>query len=92
MREKYSVFYVINIVSQSIFTLLWQIGLGIFIGFLAVEFFSAPPWIYVPFILIGVFTGLSSMIRFILAAMRSLDRLEEEKRQKRKKEDLKNGK
>lgn len=84
MKQAYSTFYVVNIVFQSIFTLLWQIALGLFVGWLSVEKLGAPDWLYVPIILIGVVTGLVSMVRFILAAMRSLERLEEEKRKKEK--------
>ena len=84
MKEAYGAFYVINIVAQAIFTLLWNIGLTLLIGWLSVSKLGAPEWIYVPLILIGVFTGLFSMVRFILAAMKSLDRLEEEGRAKLK--------
>ena len=84
MKQAYSTFYVVNIVFQSIFTLLWQIALGLFVGWLSVEKLGAPDWLYVPIILLGVVTGLVSMVRFILAAMRSLERLEEEKRKKEK--------
>ena len=84
MKQAYSTFYVVNIVFQSIFTLLWQIALGLFVGWLSVEKLGAPDWLYVPIILIGVVTGLVSMVRFILAAMRSLERLVEEKRKKEK--------
>ena len=45
-----------------------------------VKYLSAPEWIYVPLILLGVFSGLYSMVRFILGAMKSLDRLEEQHR------------
>ena len=82
VNEAYGALYVINIVSQAIFTLLWNIGIALFIGWVAVSKLGAPGWTYVPLILIGVFTGLYAMVKFILAAMRSLDRLEEEKRAK----------
>lgn len=89
---KYSTFYVINIVFQSIFTLLWQIGAAVFIGWIFVSNLNAPPWIYVPIILVGVISGLVSMVRFILSAMQALDKLEEQKRQKTKKKESNNGK
>jgi F0F1-type ATP synthase assembly protein I len=76
---------VINIVFQSIFTLLWQIGAAIFVGWIFVRFANAPPWIYVPLIIVGVVSGFVSMVRFILAAMRSLDRIEEQRKAKNKK-------
>ena len=82
MREGYSAFYVLNIVFQSIFTLLWQIGLAVLLGWLFVNKFGAPEWLYVPLILVGVATGLVSMVRFILAAMKALDNLEAQKRKK----------
>ena len=75
-KKAISALHVLNIVSQSIFTLLWQIALGFGIGYLAVNYWSAPSWIYVPLILAGVFSGLVSMVRFLLAAMNSLERLE----------------
>ena len=92
MKDKYSSFYVINIVFQSIFTLLWHIGLGLLVGWIFVRFVGTEGWIYVPLILAGVFTGLFSMVRFILAAMNALERIEEDKRKKRKLEEKKNEK
>lgn len=92
MKEGYSTFYVINIVFQSIFTLLWQIATALLVGWIFVRFVGAPHWIYVPLILLGVASGLISMVRFILAAMKSLERIEEERRRKRKTEEKKNGK
>lgn len=82
---KYSTFYVFNIVFQSIFTLLWQVGAATLAGWLLVRFVNAPPWIYVPLIIIGVITGLVSMVRFIIASMNALEKLEEQKRIKLKK-------
>ena len=92
VKEGYSTIYVLNIVFQSIFTLLWNIGTAVLIGWVFVRFVGAPDWVHVPLILLGVGTGLVSMVRFILSAMRSLERLEEQKRRKKKSEDGKNGK
>lgn len=91
MNKAYSTFYVINIVFQSIFTLLWQIFTALAIGWIFVEKLNAPRWLYVPLIMVGVISGLVSMVRFILAAMRSLDRIEEQKSKKKKSEDKTNG-
>lgn len=92
MNKTYSGFYVINIVFQGIFTLLWQIATALVIGWIFVEKCHAPKWLYVPLILAGVVSGLISMVRFILSAMKSLERLEEQKRKKKKSEDKPNGK
>ena len=91
MNKAYSTFYVINIVFQSIFTLLWQIFAALAVGWIFVEKLNAPRWLYVPLILVGVGTGLISMVRFILAAMRSLERIEEQKLKKKKSEEKTNG-
>ena len=77
MNKAYSTFYVINIVFQAIFTLLWQILTALAVGWIFVNKLNAPEWIYVPLILVGVMTGLISMVRFILSAMKSLERIEE---------------
>ena len=79
-KKAISALHVVNIVSQSIFTLLWQIALGVGIGYVAVTYWSAPQWIYIPLILAGVLTGIISMVKFLLAAMNGLDRLEEQHR------------
>ena len=92
VKDKYSSFYVINIVFQSIFTLLWHIGAGLLVGWIFIRFFSAETWVYVPLIIAGVFTGLFSMVRFILAAMKALERIEEDRRKKKKLEEKQNGK
>ena len=92
MKDKYSSFYVINIVFQSIFTLLWHIGAGLLVGWIFVRFVGTESWVYVPLILAGVFTGLFSMVRFILAAMKALERIEADRRKKKKFEEKKNGK
>ena len=85
-KKTISALYVMNIAFQSIFTLGWQIALGFGIGYVAVTFWGAPQWIYVPLILAGVATGFVSMIRFLLGAMKSLDSLEaQHKSDKRKK-------
>ena len=94
-KVKYSTFYVFNIAFQSIITLLWNIGAAFLAGWLFVRFLNAQPWIYVPLIIIGVITGFTSMIRFILTSMKALDKLEEQKRlkaKKRKQEENKYGK
>ncbi len=83
-KKAVSAFYVINIAFQAIFTLAWQIALGFGIGYLAVRFLSAPSWIYVPLILVGAVTGFVTMIRFLIAAMKSLERLEAQHEQDRK--------
>jgi hypothetical protein len=85
MKGAYSALYVANIVFQSIFTLLFNIGLGLLLSWILVDKCGLPTWIYAVIITIAVVTGLISMIRFILVAMRSLDNLEKSHKEKRRK-------
>jgi ABC-type multidrug transport system fused ATPase/permease subunit len=84
VKDTYNAVYVTNIVFQAIFTLLWQIGLAILLSWVAVDRLGAPGWLYAVFITIGAITGFISMIRFILKAMKSLDRIEKERKAKHK--------
>ena len=77
-KQTYSFVFVLNIVFQSIFTLLFQVGLGVLVGWLLTSFANAPEWVYVPSILLGVGTGLLSMVKFIMSAMRSLEAIEKQ--------------
>ena len=76
--------YVLNIVSQAIFSLAMPIAIGVLISYLLVRFASAPTWIYAPIILLGALSGLVSMVRFVLAATAGLERLESEQDSKDK--------
>ena len=88
-----SAVYLLNIIFQSFFDLAMPIGISILASWLLVEKASAPGWIYAPLVVIGVIIGFSSMIRFILSAMRALDRLEAQKKgTKSKKEDSQDAK
>ena len=75
-RKIVSAMYVINIVSQAIFTLATPIALGVGISWLLVTYVSAPLFVYAILITLGALSGFYSMIKFILSAMEALDRLE----------------
>lgn len=85
-KKLVSALYVLNIVSQAIFTLLIPIGLGVLVSYLLTRFTSAPSWIWAVLVVLGAMSGLYSMIKFILSAMAGLDRLEKEHNTKEKKE------
>lgn len=84
MNGAYSALYVVNIIFQSIFTLLMHIGGGLLVSWLLVEKCGLPPWVYAIIITLTVFSGLFSMIRFILSAMRALYNLEKSRKEKRR--------
>ena len=89
MRRTYSFIYVINIVSQAIFTMLMHIGFSLLLSWLLVDKCGAPNWIYAIIIILGVVTGLISMIKFILSTMYALDRLEKSNNSRRQNENKK---
>lgn len=77
-KKLVSALYVVNIVSQAIFTLLIPIGLGALLSYLLTSMASVGPWIWAVAVPLGAISGIYSMIKFILSAMASLDRLEKE--------------
>ena len=70
--------YLWNIVIQSIVSLLSPIAILFALAWLLAERAGVGGWIYVVLILLGVFVGLLSMVRFLLGASRALDSLERE--------------
>ena len=74
-----------NILMQAIFSLLFPVALGLGGAYLLVKYASVGSWIYAVLILLGVFSGLVSMVRFILIASRSVVALEEAEKQKNRK-------
>ncbi len=79
MKKAYSAFYIINIIFQAIFTLVWQVALFLLIGLALVKWLSAPVWIYVPLGTLGAVFGFISMIRFVMSAMKALESIEKRK-------------
>ncbi len=78
-----SALYVMNIVAQSIFTLVTPAALMFLLAYLLVDKCSLPTWIYVPFIIVGFLAGLISMVRFAISASEGLSRLEKEGEKKK---------
>ncbi len=68
--------YVINIVFQSIVSLLSPIAIMFLFAWLLDKYTPVGSWIYVVLILLGVFSGLYSMVVFILRASRALEAVE----------------
>ncbi len=85
MNGAYSAVYVVNIVIQSIFTLLMHIGAGLLLSWVLVDKCGLPSWLYVIIIILTAVLGLFSMMKFILTAMRALDHLEKSRKEKRRK-------
>lgn len=80
--------YLINIIFQAFITLISPIAIMLGIAYLLSTYLSVGSWIYVVLILLGVFSGLYSMVVFILNASRALEALEKQnKRSKGEKSD-----
>lgn len=71
--------YVLNILFQAFFTLLVPVGLGALVAYLLTTFTDVGGWIWAVLLILGVFSGLYSMIKYILTAMAALERLEKER-------------
>ena len=80
--------YVINIVFQAFISLLSPIGIMFLLSYLLNRYLSVGDWIYVVLIILGVFSGLYSMVVFIIRAFSALEAIEKQNSKKRKKEGL----
>ena len=76
----FSAIYVINIVIHSFFSVLISIGLSALIGWLLVSNEIFGNVIYIPLILVGTIVGLFSMFRTIIISMKSLERIENDRK------------
>lgn len=89
MKKLFNSLYLLNIVFQAIFTLLTPIGLGVIVSYLLTSYAGAPKWVWAPILILGVFSGLFTMVKFILSATAALERLEKQQetnsRQKKEK-------
>ena len=74
--------YAINIIAQSIFSLVTPAALMFCIAWLFVKKASAPEWLYAVLIPLGIIAGLVSMVRFVLSATSALERLENQTKNK----------
>lgn len=87
LRHTVSFLYVLNIIFQAIFSLLFSIGVALLLGWASTTYWGFPDWVFVPLIIFGVIVGIISMIKFILAATRGLDNLERQHQSDREAEE-----
>jgi hypothetical protein len=77
MYKKFiSAFQMLNILFQAIYCLALPIGIGALISFLVTKFLGAPRWTWAILITLGVFSGLYSMIKYVLIATKALENLD----------------
>ena len=78
-NQAVSFMYALNIVLQSLFSLLFSVAIFVGGAYLLTEYAGLGSWVYIPAVLLGLGLGSVSMVRFILAAMAGLERLEKQK-------------
>ena len=81
-KKLVSALYMMNIVAQSIVTLLIPAGLMYLLSWLLVSKCSAPAWLYAVLVPIGVISGFVSMIKFVIRAGEGVERLEKQSKRK----------
>ena len=86
MKKLFNSLYLLNIVSQAIITLATPIAIGALVSYILTTYVGAPSWIWALTILLGVFSGLFAMIKFILSATAALERLEKQQSDPHKKD------
>ena len=69
MKRFMNSMYALNIILQAFWSLLFPIGAGVFFGWLLTERCGMGNYIFVILILLGVFAGLVSMVRFLISAL-----------------------
>ena len=82
MKRFMNTMYAMNIILQAFWSVLFPVGLGVFFGWLLTEKAGLGNYVFVILILLGVFVGLISMVRFLISALAGLERLEKEQKEK----------
>ena len=78
MKKIYNAFFLMNVIFQSFFNLVLPVAIAFGLGYLLVAKLSLPEWIYVPLIILGVFAGLFSMVKFLIYTLKTFEKIEEE--------------
>ena len=77
MKKKvYNAAYLINVIFQSFFNLMFPMALAFGVGYLVTSKLSFPQWTYAVLLVIGLAVGLFSMIKFLIYALDAFERIE----------------
>lgn len=77
-KKLVSALHTLNILFQALYSLALPIGIGALASFLLVKYASAPRWIWALLLVAGALMGLYSMIKYLLSAIKNLERLEKQ--------------
>lgn len=75
-KHIYNGAYLINVIFQAFWSLLFPMALGFLAGWLLTARFGLPSWIYAVLLLVGVGIGLFSMIKFLIYALDAFEKIE----------------
>ena len=78
-RKITNALHLMNIAFQAFYSLALPIGIGALAAYLLTKHTSVGAWVWPVLMMLGVFVGLYSMIKFILSATANFQRLEEQR-------------
>lgn len=91
MKTKiYNAAYLINVIFQAFFNLMFPMAIMFFIGWLAVSRLSIGQWVYAVLLIFGLIIGLISMIKFLIYALDSFERIEKSQQEAKKCKEIRN--
>ncbi len=83
MQKKiYNAAYLINVIFQAFFNLMFPMATGFFAGYLVTEKLSFPQWWYAILLVAGLAVGLFSMIKFLIYALDAFEKIEKAQKAK----------
>ena len=80
--EIYNAAYLINVIFQAFFNLMFPMAIMFFIGWLAVSRLSIGQWVYAVLLIFGLIIGLISMIKFLIYALDAFEKIEKAQKAK----------
>ena len=90
-KKTVNALYLMNIISQALFTLVTPPALAALLAYLLVKFASAPPYLFAILIPIAFIVGMFGMIKFIIHAGDGFERLQKEREEKNREKNQNNG-
>lgn len=91
-KKIFSALELLNILFQAFYTLAMPIGIGALAAFLLTKYALFPSWIWAVLLILGVFIGLYTMIKYILTATGGIDRRNKQENQMKKEAEEKEAK
>lgn len=82
MHKAFNFTYLVNMVVQGFWCLLFSIGVAFGIGWLLVNKLSWPSLVYVPLLVVATIVGLVSMCRFLISSAEAMERMEKQRAEK----------